>query len=532
MKLAKSVIAAILLAVVFATPALAGRHGCPKLEYTPDPVNFGKVPVGTTQSVTVTITNTSTKDSGDLGAMGVPGNIFTTGDVDTCTGHELFPLQGCNFKFNCKPAAVKKYKEDAELKITGCKPLKIKLECEGVAPVSTPTATATATPTATATATATPTATHTGTPTATATATSTSTSTATPTATATPGIALFFTTGASLDTGDSGTVAAYLLPLSSNPNTPPSGTFTGGSFLDSSGIAVDASGNVYVAQGNAASIDVYPPGSSGVASPIRSISGMNDTLVFPELMTLDSTPNIYVANYGAATCMGAVAKFPGSGNGNIAPSADIACVSMGPDDTYLDQPQGVALDSSKNIYVTNRDFPSVTVYPAGSNGNAQPFAVIVGGNNACGVLSYAPDCCSTMSCVDNTQLGRPIGIVLDSNNNIYVTNSGGPPGAAAESVTIYGSVTGSLGVLNVAPIATITGSNTQLNFPTGIVLDSMSNIYVGNLEAGETNNITVYSPLGNSTGTLNETPIGSINSAQFVPGSLFGLAIGQFTPPK
>jgi hypothetical protein len=326
-------------------------------------------------------------------------------------------------------------------------------------------------------------------------------------------------------------VAAYLLPLSANPNTPPSGTFTGGSFLDSSGIAVDAAGNIYVAQGNAASIDVYPPGSSGLVSPSSSISGMNDTLKFPELIALDSTPNIYVANFGAPTCMGAIAVFPGSGNGNIAPSANIACMDMAHDNTLLDQPQGVALDSSKNIYVTNRDFPSITIYPAGSAGNATPVAVIVGGNNACGVLGNVPGCCTDMSCVDLTQLGRPIGIALDSKNNSYVTNSGGPPGVAGYSVTIYSAVGGGAGVLNVAPVATIAGANTQLNFPTGIVVDSKGNIYVANLEAGETNNVTVYSPLGTSSGTLDETPIASINSAAFVPGSPFGLAIGQFTPP-
>jgi sugar lactone lactonase YvrE len=530
MELAKPAIGAIVLAVVFATPALAGRHGCPTLEYKPDPVDFGKVPVGGEKSITITVTNTSTEDSGDLGSEGVKPP-FSFGDVDTCNGHELFPLQGCNVELTCTPGAVKKYKEESELEIKGCKPLKIKLECQGVKAVPTPTATATATATATSTATATATATATRTATATATATSTSSNSATPTATATAGPALFFTTGASLETGDSGTVAAYLLPLSANPNTPPSGTFTGGSFLNPSGIALDASGNIYVAQTNAASINVYPPGSSGLASPSSSISGMNDTLVFPQLITLDSTPNIYVANYGAATCMGAVAVFPGSGTGNIAPSKNIACMDMSHDNTLLDQPQGVALDSSKNIYVTNRDFPSVTIYPAGSTGNATPVAIIAGGNNTCGFMANPPACCTDMSCVDLTQLGRPIGIALDSKNNIYVTNSGGPPGVAGYSVTIYSAIGAGTGFLNVAPVATIAGASTQLSFPSGIVLDSKGNIYVANLEAGETNNVTAYSPLGISTGTLNETPIASINSAQFIPGSPFGVAIGQFTPP-
>ena len=69
-------------------------------------------------------------------------------------------------------------------------------------------------------------------------------------------------------------------------------------------------------------------------------------------------------------------------------------------------PSGIAVDSSRNMYVMNPGSQvggadSITVYPAGSNGNATPSATISGASTA---------------------LDFPLGIAVDSGKNIYVTN--------------------------------------------------------------------------------------------------------------
>src|SRR5208282_3390274 len=86
---------------------------------------------------------------------------------------------------------------------------------------------------------------------------------------------------------------------------------------------------------------------------------------------------------------------------------------IGGSNTGLNQPLGIALDSSGKLFVANNETQpcstqcgSVTVYPAGSNGNIRPSVTIVGGN---------------------TGLYFPSGIALGASGNIYVANDWGEP---------------------------------------------------------------------------------------------------------
>jgi hypothetical protein len=104
----------------------------------------------------------------------------------------------------------------------------------------------------------------------------------------------------------------------------------------------------------------------------------------------------------------------------------------------------------------------------------------------------------------NTGLQNPAGIALDSASNIYVTNMGN------SSVTVYAA--GSAG--NVAPIATISGTNTLLSNPFGIALDSSNNIYVANGINTGTASVTVYAAGSN----------GNVAPTRTITGTLTGLA--------
>ena len=118
---------------------------------------------------------------------------------------------------------------------------------------------------------------------------------------------------------------------------------------------------------------------------------------------------------------------------------------------------------------------TVLVYSAGSTGNVAPTAILFG---------------------PNTDLGGPIGIAVDSSGKIYVADE------SSASVTVYPALVSSTRPVNVAPIATISGSNTGLILPIGIALDSSGNIYVadgGNpYYQGLASSVSAYPPLGGS----------------------------------
>lgn len=235
-----------------------------------------------------------------------------------------------------------------------------------------------------------------------------------------------------------GSIGIY--PAFSNATVQPGVTLIGNTGLTSpGGVAVDPEGNVYVTDTSSGRVSIFAPGSNGAASPTTVISGPHTGLQSPIAIALDSSGFIYVADQN-----GFIIVFKKGSTGDAAPIATI-----GGSNTALNLPVGIALDTNANIYVANHNpfmnqLFSVTVYPAGSNGNVSPSSMISG---------------------DMTGLMFPTGIALDANGNIYVANDGSPSGGT-DSISVYPA--GSDG--NVTPSATITGPTTALSAPFGLAI--------------------------------------------------------------
>ena len=221
------------------------------------------------------------------------------------------------------------------------------------------------------------------------------------------------------------------------------------------------------------------------------LSGARTKLYYPVGIAVSSTGKIYVANGGSGIGPdgnGYVTVYAAGSNGDVAPAAVI-----GGSNTGLDQPVGIALDSSGKLFVANNETQppccgSVTIYPAGSNGNVTPSVTIAGGN---------------------TGLYFPSGIALDASGNIYVTNDWGDLDGIG-FITVYPARSKD----NAAPSATITA----VSDPCSIALDSAGDIYVASYYPQACNshcgNIVIY-PAGSN---------GDATPSAVIGGSSTGLA--------
>jgi sugar lactone lactonase YvrE len=189
------------------------------------------------------------------------------------------------------------------------------------------------------------------------------------------------------------------------------GTGTAASFYNPFGVAVDASGNVYVADMYNNKIRKITP--AGVVSTlagsgsIGSTNGSGSAASFykPQGVAVDASGNVYVADWGTIkirkiTPTGLVSTLAGSGSyGSVDGSGTTAT---------FDKPESVAVDPSGNVYV--------------ADGNNNKIRKIT----PAGVVSTLAGS-GSMSSVDGmgtaASFGQPNGVTIDVSGNLYVTEN-------------------------------------------------------------------------------------------------------------
>ncbi len=218
------------------------------------------------------------------------------------------------------------------------------------------------------------------------------------------------------------------------------------------GVAVDDSGNVYIADSNNDAIKKF----DGTSVSTLVGSGLNSPLG----VAVDKSGNVYIADTGnkaikkfdgtsVSTLIGSGLKFPTgvavdkSGNVYIADEDDevikkfdgtsgIVSILAGSDVGY---PRGVAVDNSGNVYIADKDKNTIKKFDG-----------------------------TSVSTLVGSGLGYPRGVAVDNNGNVYIADT----------------VNKAIKKFDGTSVSTLVGSG--LNFPQGIAVDKSGNVYIADTE--------------------------------------------------
>ncbi|HEY5226931.1 MAG TPA: NHL repeat-containing protein, partial [Opitutaceae bacterium] len=244
------------------------------------------------------------------------------------------------------------------------------------------------------------------------------------------------------------------------------GTGAAASFSIPSSVAVDGSGNIFVADlGNNIIRKIAPGGVvttiAGKAGVVGSADGTGPAASFasPYGIAVDGSGNIYVSDQLNNT----IRKVTSAGVvTTVAGTAGVAGITDGQGTVArFRQPYGIRTDSAGNIYVA--DTGNSTIRKVTPSGAVTTVAGLVG---KAGYL----DATGTAA-----MFNAPVGVALDSGGDIFVAdynnnairkvNGSGAVTTVAGNAKFYGSVNG-------------TGSQAEFNGPFDVVSDPSGNVYV------------------------------------------------------
>ena len=243
------------------------------------------------------------------------------------------------------------------------------------------------------------------------------------------------------------------------------GSGTGAEFYAPLGIAIDGSGNLYIADTGNNSIRKLAPG--GAVTNLAGTSGNGDAdgtgtaarFFVPTGVAVDASGNVFVADelndiIREITPGGVVTTIAGS-------PGDAAAADGTGSAARFYEPFGIAVDSSDNLYVSDAGNSTIR--------KIAPGGVVTTLAGSAGMAGYADGTGSA------ARFKIPLGVAVDSNGNVYVAEQGN---FTIRKITSAGVVTTLAGTAGNVGSADGTGAAASFNLPAGVAVDSGGNVYV------------------------------------------------------
>ena len=288
----------------------------------------------------------------------------------------------------------------------------------------------------------------------------------------------------------------YVSTLAGSANNAVNGTTVQARFNSPDAIIADKNGNLYIAEFFNETIRKIS--TDGVVSTIAGTTGIvgsSDALGYqasfhdPAGLAFDAQGNLYVADSHNS----AIRKltFDAQGNATVSTLAN-----------NIRDAQGVAVDSLGNVYAS--EFDSHDIKKISPDGHT---VTIFAGSSSAGTL----DGIGTAA-----KFNFPAGIVIDSKDNLYVTDN---MDHTVRKVAPDGTVTTIAGTAGVSGATDGVGTAAKFNNPNGITIDKNGILYVADASNQSIRKIMPDGTVSTFAGTSGPTNGGAVNglgkAAQF-----------------
>ncbi|MFL6584546.1 MAG: NHL repeat-containing protein, partial [Chthoniobacterales bacterium] len=244
------------------------------------------------------------------------------------------------------------------------------------------------------------------------------------------------------------------------------GTARNAQFNNPGSVAVDAAGNVFVADTNNHTIrKVTPAGAVTTFAGAAGVHGSADgtagaaRFYYPQGIAIDGVGNLYVADTSnhtirKITASGVVSTLAGTAGsvGTADGNASAARFSF---------PQGVAVDHGGNVYVADTGNHTIRKITA-----AAVVTTLAGSPNQVGISDGSGS---------SAQFFEPGGVAVDSTGNVFVADSSND---TIRRITPDGLVTTFAGLAGKAGPDDGNGSAARFFYPRGVAVDSNGVLYV------------------------------------------------------